>query len=639
MSDITFSMSADEKDVVRALQATGKATGSLREQINELAAASQKAGAADTQMSQQRFAALAPILAKQKELKVATEALQKQLKDGKITADEYKTAFEGIAKESNGLTTELRQLQAAVNEDTADLKKAGTIIGQTEDKTAKYAKAVAELDRLKTKGILTSKQHAQAVAAESAKLNDVGEAAGKSGGFIEGLTGKMAGFVAGLGSASSVIAIIKSEYDALIERQGKSADANISLAAEQEALLLNLGGADAKQTTDQIRDLSKSSGVKEENITRAVNEAMAARGDMEVSSVIDAVGAASKVRKFAPSELAGLAGATIDTQKQTGLGTNESLGFLMQMQAQSRVKSLKGVGENLTPAVGGIMNFGADRETSAAILASLSHGMSDTTGAQTGTSGIQLAKQLREFGGGQDIGKTISMLQQDPAARQKFLEGSSFEAKALPAVESLLSGGTQAKQYAAAKTAMQGNPLDTLNAAISNRDLPALKLAAQDQALANVTDQQRLGDTAGAESGIARRRLAEMRKQSGRWGVATDAQGFAEDVMSGGKMDMRSAIKGMESDVEMLKSGSSDTTRAMRGNVGALGLFSNLGGASIIESRNRNAPETQEMVKQLEELIALTKQQLAAQEAGNANNQQKAHAGIVGNRAADREGS
>ena len=37
MSDIAFSMSADERDVIRGLQAVGKETGSLREQIAGLA--------------------------------------------------------------------------------------------------------------------------------------------------------------------------------------------------------------------------------------------------------------------------------------------------------------------------------------------------------------------------------------------------------------------------------------------------------------------------------------------------------------------------------------------------------------------------------------------------------------------------
>ena len=636
-------MTADEKDVVRGLQAVGKATGTLREQISDLVTASKAAGAADNQLSQQRLAALAPILAKQKELKASTAELEKQLKEGKITADQYKTAFEGIAKESNTLTTELRQLQAQVKEDSDDLKKAGTIIGQTEDKTQKYSRAVAELDRLKQKGILSSKQHAQAIAAESAKLSETGDAAGKSGGLISGLTGKMGGFVAGLTSVSAIIALLKAEYDALIERQGKSRDANISLATEQEALLQNLGGADPTQTTDNIQKLSRTSGVKEENITRAVNEAMAARGDMAVSTVIDAVASASKVRKFAPTELAGLAGATIDTQKQTGLGTDESIGFLMQMQAQSRVKSLKGVGENLTPAVGGIMNFGADRQTSAAILASLSHGMGDTTGAQTGTSGIQLAKQLREFGGGADIATTITKLQQDPAARKKFLDGASFEAKALPAVESLLSGGTQAKQYAAAKSAMQANPLDTLNTAIANRGaMSSIGLAEKDLSLGNAVDQFRLQDREGGESAIVRDRMTELRRAMGEGKLSSEVSSAMDDLESGGKQSVAGALGKLQAQSSLMSQGKTYHTEKLDTRTfGLEDMFKDSYAPNTAAGREvkRNLADKEFMrqAKLLEEVVVLLSTQVEMEKAANANNQQRAHAGIVGNRANDPE--
>lgn len=633
MSDIAFSMTADEKDVIRGIQAVGKESGKLRDQIASLVTQSKDAGVADQQLARTRLAALDPILAKQKELKASGDALKKQLSEGKISADEYKTSFETLSKESNDLRVKLQQLQAQVAEDTADLKKAGTIIGQTEDKTAKYARAVAELDRMKAKGILTSKQHAAAIQAETDKLNGIGDGADKSGGLIGGLTTKMAGFVGGLASASAIIAVIKSEYDALIERQGKSADVNISLAAEQEALLMNLGGADAGQVTGDIRKLSKDSGIKEENVTRTVNEAMAARGDLGVDAVVKAVGSVSKIRKFAPAEMAGLAAATVDTQKQTGLGTDESLGFLLQMQGQARTKNLKGLAENFTPAVGGIMSMGTDRQTAGALLASLSHGMGDTTGAMSATSGIQLAKQLREYGRGggpelqaqlADLGKThetqtatlnaeydkkgialnaqempsekkaelrrqlaeeekakkaalkesqanevakvesaapavpiadvLKRMQNDREYRETFLKGkdkggfgATFEAKALPAIESLLSGGTQAKQFDAAKSALSEDPTKALNDAIKARGASqSIGIAEVDQRMSNVSDQLRIDDKAGAVSSIMRDGLREIRDSMGKTSISSNLDTVINDVTTGGMQDEGTAIKSLE---------------------------------------------------------------------------------------------
>jgi hypothetical protein len=633
VSDIAFSMTSDERDVIRGIQAVGKESGKLRDQIASLVTQSKEAGVADQQLSQTRLAALNPILAKQKELRIAGDELKKQLADGKISADEYKTAFDGLSKESNGLRMKLQQLQAQVAEDSADLKKAGTIIGQTEDKTAKYTRAVAELDRMKAKGILTSKQHAAAIQAETDKLNGIGDGADKSGGFIGSLTGKMAGFVAGLGSASAVISLIKQEYDALLERQGKSKDANVNLAGEQEALLMNLGDADPKQVTDQIRDLSKREQIKEVDVTRAVNEAMAARADLSVEDVMEGVSTAAKVRKFAPSELAGLSSAAIDTRKQTGLGTEESMGFLMQLQAQSRTKSLKGLAENFTPAVGSVMQLGADRQTAGGLLAALSHGMGDSTGAESKTSAISLAKQLREYSQRRNpeieakaeqlssthsaeqaalkadydkqaialqanrtlpteqkaemrrqmaveekrrkdelkkqqdqqmetlqasapaipIGQVIERMQKDKSYRDEFLKGkdqggfgATFEAKALPAVESLLSGGTQAKQYANAKQALNSDPKQTFEKAIANRDLPAMNLAANDQAFGNTADQLKLADTKGAQSSIIRDRLREIRDSMGKTAISSNLDTAISDLTSGGEQTPAMAVQRLE---------------------------------------------------------------------------------------------
>lgn len=668
MADISFSMSADEKDVTKALQNLIKENAKLRGEIQTGVTEAKAAAAQErewqklreqtakqgVQQMQQLNAAAQKIkesiATPYDEAKTKVAELRKHLQAGTLTVDEYRKAYANVAKELKEATRDhaaeaaaatkaakekadaARDAAAAERAHSAAVREGTAVAEKYATKEERVSAEIKRLNALKEKGVLSSEDHARAVQAENASLSE-------SDGIIGGLTDKMTGFVAGLASAGTVIAFLKTEYDALIERQGKSRDANISLAAEQEALLMNLGGADAGQVTGQISSLSKSSGVKEENITRAVNEAMAARGDMEVSDVIAAVGTAAKVRKFAPSELAGLAGATIDTQKQTGLGTEESLGFLMQMQAQSRTKSLKGLAENFTPAVGGVMNFGADRQTAGGILAALSHGMGDTTGAQTGTSAIQLAKQLRTFSGGKDIGESISNLQADPEARKEFLAKASFEAKALPAIESLLSGGTQAKQYAAAKTALQANPLDTLNATIANRNLPAMNLAQKGQEGGNVIDQSVLGDTGGAESAIIRDQIKNLRLQLGTGETTARIAGVIDDVMSGGVQTTESALKTLESKSALMSAGKTDATQRMSGPGGGVEsdwfsrtVYGESTEAADTIKKNLADPEFMRQAKLMEEMVGLLKRQLKLQEEANANGEDKAHAGVVGNR-------
>jgi hypothetical protein len=553
------------------------------------------------------------------------------LRAGRLTSDQYRAASDNLKKayqDQAGITDKVAAAERLKNEEMREAKR---IIDQMMTPQQRYEKSVAKLTDLHQKGRLSLDQYNTAVKAEKDALDKTSQSGDKVAGSLDGLGTRISSAAAGFASMGTVITFLKTEYDGLLQRQGKSADANISLAAEQEALLMNLGDADAGAVTGQIRELSKQSGIKEQYLTAAVNESMAARADLSVEDVMAGVSAAAQVRKFAPTELAGLGSAAIDTRKQTGLGTEESLGFLMQLQAQSRTKNLKGLAENFTPAVGAVMNFGADRQTAGGILAALSHGMGDTTGAQTRTSAIQFAKQLRSFSGGKPVDQAIADLQANPEQRAAFLKASSFEAAALPAIESLLSGGTQAGQYRTARTALQANPRAAFESAISARDLPAMNLAAQDQALGNMADQQRLNDTAGAASSIARTRLQEIRAQAGRNGMISGTQSMVEDLISGGNQTPEGTIAAIEAEISALEGGQTDRNRVRQGVLNSVmpgaGL---LAGQADVDTAAKD-PATQETVALLRDLLAETKKQVAASE-------QKVHAGVVAARARQNEG-
>ena len=606
------------------LEKERKARGELQKQINDNAAAQKAADKSATETAkafaaeQAKLASAASKIAESvrtplQAYKVGLTELIDHYKSGRLSQEEYLAAGDKLKeqyRDQAGVTAKLEKAEKDKNE---EIKSAQRIIEANLTAQQKYERNIAQITDLHKKGRLSLEQYNAAVAAEKTSLDKSAESGDKFGGVLGGLGTKVAGAAAGFASMGTVISFIKAEYDALLERQGKSADANITLAAEQEALLMNLGGADAQQVTGDIKTLSKQSGVKEENVTRAVNEAMAARGDLGVDAVVKAVGSVSKIRKFAPSEMAGLAAATIDTQKQTGLGTDESLGFLLQMQGQARTKNLKGLAENFTPAVGGVMNFGADRQTAGAMLAALSHGMGDTTGAMTATSAIQLSKQLREFTGGKDIGESITQLQKDPEMRKKFLEGSSFEAKALPAIESLLSGGVQAQQFSAAKSALSQDPTKALEAAIEARNLPAIDIAQQDMTFANIVDQQRLADTKGAASSVNRERLAEIRKQAGQFGITGAVQTAAEDVMSGGQRTSEQTLGALDTEIKRLQTGATDKNFVKEVGLGVL-----TGGMSGLSSAGRmkdtaQSEESKQLVALLTEMRDLAKLQLDQQ--------------------------
>lgn len=637
MSDIAFSMTSDEKDVVRGIRAIGTEQAKLREQISNLVAVSKSAAETDTKLSQQRLAALNALVEKQKTLKAQADALNQQLKEGKITAEQYKTSFEGIAKESDDARAELKKLQAQVKEDSDDFKKAAVISGVYEDKTKQVARAIAELNRMRDKGALSAGAHAKAVAAENAKLTE-GTKAGSSFSTVLGETAtKMAAAAAGAMSLMAAVNILKGEYDALLERQGRSKSATISLAAEQESLLMNLAGEDAGEVGKKIRNLSQKTGVGEAELTRAVNEALGARADRSLEDILSAAEGATRIRKFAPQELAGLTGATIDTQKQTGLGTNQALGFLMQLQSQARTATLSSLAKNFTPALGSMMQLGTDRSTAGGLLAAMSHGMGDMTGEQSATAGIRLVEQMREFGklnGGLNVNQTLQKLQTNEAFRTQFMKpktdggfGATFEVKALAPIESLLGGGKQAQQFASARQVLQQDPLVAFNAGIANRNgMSALALAESDMRLGNITNQVALGDESGAQSSIVRDRLKEMRNALGNTAIGSRFSGMLDEVTTGGTQDLQTAIGFLEGERKKIKTEGMGRRGAPGGWQMAFGM-SALTDQKLVQGETQSEKMTDELLKesiaQLKELVKLT-----------AANADKKHAGIVGGRRA-----
>jgi hypothetical protein len=618
MSNISFDMKANDENVQKTLV---KQQAEIAKLVTQLAAMEQQ-----SKKNADASRAVAAAQAEQrKEAEKLREASKAQAEAAKETAKAEAEAAKAAAKAQAEAADAAAEAERRHQKVMAEGKRVTDSVATA---TERYEAEVKRLNQLRKEGAITAETHARAIAKENAGMSSGAASASTFGTKVESAAGSLAQFATGMLSATALVSTIREEYDRLIERQGKSASANIGLAGEQEALLANLSGADAASVFKGIRTISADSNIKEADITRAVNESMAAKADMSVGDVMAAVSAATKIRKFAPQELAGLSGAIIDTQKQTGLGTDQALGFQLQMQSQARVKDLKSLAANFTPSVGGIMQLGADRGTAAAILSSLSHGMGDTTGAASGTAGIQLAKQLREFGGeGSDIGETLKTIQGSEAVRTEFLKDASFEAKALPAVESLLSGGTQAKQFDAAKIAFQANPLEALQAAIAARGASqAIGIAEQDLGAANAVDQFTLKGTAGAQSGVARARLREMQDQTGRMGIVAGAENIARDVLTGGQVSQADALFAMRVELAKRQQGMTDFTQAAGGLAPGLGQY--------LQMRNLQSPENQQTIESLKEMIAAMERQTAALEQQNNLAAGKNNAGAMAGRAA-----
>ena len=601
MSNISFDMKANDENVQKTLVKQQAEIAKLlaqqaamEQQTKKNADAARDFGKSADEVS--------------KRLAKLTEGTKAQAEAAKEAAKAEKLAAEGASEA-------LRKHNAVMAEGK---RVTDSVATSSERREAQLEK----LNKLHREGAINTETYNRAIARESAGLAQGRTHAASFTASMAGVASTMAASAAATFSMSEAIQFLKSEYDAMLERQNKSRDANITLAGAQEGLLDNLGGENAAGVFGRLRELSKGKGIDETKLTQALSETLGARADMSMASVFGAVESAAKLKTVDTSKIPVIASATLDVQKQTGMGTDEALGFLGQMQAQSRVKNMASLAENLTPGIGGVMNFGADRQTAAAILTSLSHGLGDTTGATSKTAGINLAKQLREFGGaGSNIAETIATIQSDEGVRANFFGkrdeggfGATFEAAALPAVESLLSGGTQARQFANARAAFAQDPRAALQAQIDARAAaPAIRIAETDLVMANATNQMQVGDTAGATSSVARNRLKEIQEQSGRWSstlgfmwAPREVEQMAIDAMNGGQMTPKLAIDQLRGESDALKRGRTDWTRFAWPNSPGL--------ASVIESQNRRNPETAEQVKKMDAMIDVLERQLALME-------------------------
>jgi hypothetical protein len=195
-------------------------------------------------------------------------------------------------------------------------------------------------------------------------------------------------------------------------------------------------------------------------------------------------------------------------------------GFLLALQAQSRVASQQQIAQNLVPSALGIAARGGTPAEAAALASTLTSIMKDQTGAISGTAGIQLANQLATFlpEGGSTVDR-IRALQQDPGRAQAFLEKASFEQKSRFAIEQLLSGGTAGAQLLEQNIqAFPGNQQlgRDFERFIGNKQAVSLQRSDLDRMrLGQVVEEFQLDNTQGQRAAAIREQLNQVLEEVG----------------------------------------------------------------------------------------------------------------------------
>lgn len=751
MSDIAMSVTMDEKDVQRALQAMVKENAKLRAEIGLGVQESKAAAAQEREWQKLREKATKDATQQMQQLNNAAQRikdsvatpfeeakkkaaeLRDHLQAGRITVDEYRKAYAAVGKEmkeaSRDHAAEAEAAKAAAaakaeasrlaaeaeREHSQAVREATAVADKYATKEERVAAELKRLNTLKEKGVLSSKDYTRAVEAEQKKLNETGDAADKSGGLIGGLTTKMGGFVSGLASVAAVVAVLRSEYDGLIERQNKSKDANISLAAAQSDALDNL---DASMTpaefAKRMKESSNRLGMSERDLTVAASSALSAKGDKSAADAISAVEASAKLNRFAPEKLPDMAASTLDLGKHLKMKPEEALGFLIGVGQSSRVVSLKNTAENIAPAIIGGVSQGIPKEKAAAIAASITGTAVDSTGKPTNTTMQALFGQLKEFGsaeygftGGSEHQQKVAALEaehvkqkaalkaqfdkeqislsqadmpaaqkaeakrqldakevearaalkasqeaqqsalsaqmpsftpeqmldrimKDPELKATFFRdkkfggyGASFEKAMMPAVNQLLTPGTQghADYQAALAAQMKVNPQQLFDNAVKAKEsLAPIQIATQDQKLGNAVNTAQLRDVAGAESAVIRQQLDEFRAAMGDGYFTRTLKGVFNDVKTGGVQTYDSAIRSIESDI-----GEKQKSINYRSNLAPAGDREFKSNPAMAAAQKRD----EELVKAMREMVDLLKEQRDVQQQNAANNAANEPRGII----------
>jgi hypothetical protein len=359
---------------------------------------------------------------------------------------------------------------------------------------------------------------------ENRKLKQETKQASESGkGFFESQARAATAMVAQYIGVRAVLQEVNRELERRSRLETEAANRARGAAATQSDFLNNLGLVSQDQqraALARVRAIAQRTGRPEQDLYGAASVAVSARGGMSVTQSLDAVEQAARLTTD-PGSMAQLSGAFLDIASLTKTPqANVNAGFLLALQAQSRVASQQQIAQNLVPSALGIAARGGTPAEAAALASTLTSIMKDQTGAISGTAGIQLANQLATFlpEGGSTVDR-IRALQQDPGRAQAFLEKASFEQKSRFAIEQLLSGGTAGAQLLEQNIqAFPGNQQlgRDFERFIGNKQAVSLQRSDLDRMrLGQVVEEFQLDNTQGQRAAAIREQLNQVLEEVG----------------------------------------------------------------------------------------------------------------------------
>ncbi|MEP3481628.1 MAG: hypothetical protein ABJZ55_20465 [Fuerstiella sp.] len=479
-------------------------------------------------------------------------ALKTALDRGKISQQQYNDAVAEAQRE----LIETKDAQSGANQ---QLRLAASLVDKAKTAADRYDDKLRALNLALKRGKVSQDQHSRAVGQAKRELDQAGASNNKWTASLKSSLGTMVGVTSGAAAAGTAIAVIRAEYDHLLRRQDIALGRTTTLAQAQEQASGNLGNVpemNLQELFGRVRSASQDLGVDEVGLTRAVSDALSARGNKSADDAVDSVIAAAKLRRFSLDELPQLSAASLDISKGTGMGLEESLGFLMEVGTQSRITNLKALSENVAPSLTSAKLYDVSPAFAGSTSAALSQSIVDPTGQTTRTATTKLFQQLSKFRPEDNIADTLAAIQSSADLQREFFaaktEGgfaASFEAKALPSIQALLQQGTtESKQFADSLAKLsQTDGQARFDKQVADVDsLPAVQAAKVKQIADNLGDQLTFADPSLAISAAVRDGLKTVRESLGDTEVGTKLTQIAEDFTAGGERGLPELVRKFE---------------------------------------------------------------------------------------------
>lgn len=390
------------------------------------------------------------------EIKYVADASSYLREQDKVIAsqNDHTKAIEGTDKAN----------REAAKEDARMKREGERLTKSLETADERRARRQEEINKLHQKGYIDAKTYTRAIKDLGDEFDEASHGMGTLGdrgrSAMSGIATGAMGAIAGTVSLTAALAALNKEYDKAIENGDKIRQAAIGFQGSMESLRMNFNPDDTVgwgNLDKEVLELAKRQNVSVNAVAEVLGGAFSAKGDRSNKWAFQAAeDALTMIKK--PAEASVLASASGDLAKFGESQDSQAIqGFVKQLQLAARIETVEGM-TNATPAISAGKELGMTAERAAEYWAAIGNQMTDTTGQTSASATVNFFNNLgdkfkltseqeknKELLGQfnayhalpKDEGR-IDFLRQNEALREAFILNNPGEAKARPALRSLL---------------------------------------------------------------------------------------------------------------------------------------------------------------------------------------------------------